>query len=136
MLLSTTSSLDGKTIKEYRGIVFGEVISGIHFIKDFTANITNFVGGRVEEYEQELVGDEFNLEMYTSTSLNENIAKTFAEDKENAIMLEIKVPKKTKCLYIGNNSAYEFEAELLLARNLKYKVINMSEDKIILEVIQ
>lgn len=55
MIISTTSSLDGKTIKEYRGIVFGEVISGIHFIKDFTASITNFVGGRAEEYEQELV---------------------------------------------------------------------------------
>lgn len=55
MIISTTSSLEGKTIKEYRGIVFGEVISGIHFIKDFTASITNFVGGRAEEYEQELV---------------------------------------------------------------------------------
>ena len=55
MIISTTSTLDGKKIKEYRGIVFGEVISGIHFIKDFTASITNFVGGRVEEYEQELV---------------------------------------------------------------------------------
>lgn len=55
MIISTTSSLEGKIIKEYRGVVFGEVISGIHFIKDFTASITNFVGGRAEEYEQELV---------------------------------------------------------------------------------
>lgn len=55
MLLSTTSSLDGKTIKEYRGIVFGEVISGIDFVKDFTASITNFTGGRASEYEEELV---------------------------------------------------------------------------------
>ena len=55
MLLSTTSSLDGKTIKEYRGIVFGEVISGINFVKDFTASITNFTGGRAGEYEEELV---------------------------------------------------------------------------------
>ena len=55
MIISTTSSLEGKVIKEYRGVVFGEVISGIHFMKDFTANITNLVGGRAEEYEQELV---------------------------------------------------------------------------------
>lgn len=55
MIISTTSSLDGKIIKEYRGIVFGELISGIHFMKDFTANITNFIGGRAEEYEEELV---------------------------------------------------------------------------------
>jgi len=55
VIISTTSSLEGKIIKEYRGIVFGEVISGIHFIKDFTASITNIVGGRADEYEQELV---------------------------------------------------------------------------------
>ena len=55
MILSTTSSLDGKAIKEYRGIVFGEVISGIDFVKDFTASITNFTGGRASEYEEELV---------------------------------------------------------------------------------
>lgn len=55
MIISTTSSLEGKKIKEYRGIVFGEVISGIDFLKDFTASITNVIGGRAEEYEQELV---------------------------------------------------------------------------------
>lgn len=55
MIISTTTSLEGKTIKEYRGIVFGEVISGINFMKDFTASITNVIGGRAEEYEQELV---------------------------------------------------------------------------------
>lgn len=55
MVLSTTSSLEGKIIKEYRGIVFGEVISGIDFVKDFTASITNFTGGRASEYEEELV---------------------------------------------------------------------------------
>jgi uncharacterized protein YbjQ (UPF0145 family) len=55
MLLSTTSTLEGKKIKEYRGVVFGEVINGIHFIKDFTANITNFIGGRAKEYEEELI---------------------------------------------------------------------------------
>ena len=55
MLLSTTASLEGKIIKEYRGVVFGEVISGINFMKDFTASITNFTGGRASEYEEELV---------------------------------------------------------------------------------
>lgn len=55
MLLSTTSTLEGWTIQEYRGVVFGEVISGINFVKDFTAGITNFIGGRADEYEEELV---------------------------------------------------------------------------------
>ena len=55
MIVSTTSIIEGKTIKEYKGIVYGEVINGIYFKKDFAASITNFVGGRSEEYEKELV---------------------------------------------------------------------------------
>ena len=55
MLMSTTSTIEGKTIKEYRGIVFGDVINGINFAKDFAANITNYIGGRSVEYEEELV---------------------------------------------------------------------------------
>lgn len=55
MIISTTSTLDGKNIKEYRGIVFGQAISGIDFYKDFGADIANVFGGRVAEYEQEIV---------------------------------------------------------------------------------
>ena len=55
MLISTTSNIEGKTIKEYRGIVFGEAINGISFVKDWSAAITNFTGGRSSEYEQELI---------------------------------------------------------------------------------
>lgn len=42
-------------IREYRGIVFGEVISGVDFIKDFAAGLTNFFGGRSGSYEGELI---------------------------------------------------------------------------------
>ena len=31
MLITTTSSIEGKVIKQYRGIVFGEVINGVNF---------------------------------------------------------------------------------------------------------
>lgn len=55
MLISTTSSIEGKTIKEYRGVVFGEVINGINYAIDFSAGITNIIGGRAEEYEKELI---------------------------------------------------------------------------------
>lgn len=55
MLLSTTPSIEGKKIIEYKGIVFGEVINGINFMKDFTANISNFLGGRSATYEQEVI---------------------------------------------------------------------------------
>ena len=35
MLITTTPSFEGKKIVEYKGIVFGEVVSGVNFIKDF-----------------------------------------------------------------------------------------------------
>lgn len=55
MLISTTSTIENKQIKEYRGIVFGEVINGVNFVRDFTAGIANFIGGRATEYEEELI---------------------------------------------------------------------------------
>lgn len=53
MILTTTPSIEGKIIA-YKGIVYGEVISGVDFVKDFAAGITNFFGGRSNSYEQEL----------------------------------------------------------------------------------
>ena len=55
MILTTTPVIDGHTIREYKGVVFGEVITGVNFLKDFAASIRNFVGGRSESYESELV---------------------------------------------------------------------------------
>ena len=55
MILTTTPSKEGRTIAEYKGVVFGEVISGVNFIRDFAANIRNIVGGRSGSYEQELI---------------------------------------------------------------------------------
>ena len=55
MIVTTTPEIQGKIIKEYRGIVFGEVISGINFTKDIAAGLTNFFGGRSGSYEGELV---------------------------------------------------------------------------------
>ena len=37
MILTTTPSVEGRTITRYHGIVFGEVISGVDVIKDFAA---------------------------------------------------------------------------------------------------
>jgi len=55
MITTTTPSVEGKKIVEYRGIVFGEVISGVDFIKDFAAGLSNFFGGRSKSYEGELI---------------------------------------------------------------------------------
>ena len=55
MILTTTPTIEGRTILEYKGVVFGEVVSGVNFIRDFKASIRNIVGGRSGSYEDELV---------------------------------------------------------------------------------
>lgn len=55
MIITTTPSVEGRKIREYRGIVFGEVVSGVNFLKDFAAGLTNFFGGRSGSYEGELI---------------------------------------------------------------------------------
>ncbi len=55
MVTTTTPSVEGKKIIEYKGIIFGEVISGVNFIKDIAASFSNFFGGRSESYEKELI---------------------------------------------------------------------------------
>ena len=54
MISTTTPTIEGKVIREYKGIVFGEVVAGVDFVKDFAAGITNFFGGRSGSYEDEL----------------------------------------------------------------------------------
>ena len=55
MTVTTTNNIEGKKILEYKGLVFGEVISGVDFVKDFAAGLTNFFGGRSNSYEQGLI---------------------------------------------------------------------------------
>jgi uncharacterized protein YbjQ (UPF0145 family) len=55
MILTTTPTVEGRTITEYKGVVFGEVISGVNFIKDIKASLRDIVGGRSGSYEQELI---------------------------------------------------------------------------------
>ncbi len=54
MILSTTPTLEGKTIREYRGIVVGEAILGANVFKDLFAGIRDIIGGRSGAYEKEL----------------------------------------------------------------------------------
>ena len=54
MIVTTTPSVEGKRITSYRGIVCGEVISGVNFIRDLAASFTNFLGGRSGSYEHQI----------------------------------------------------------------------------------
>ena len=40
-----------KPVQEYKGIVFGEVVEGRNFVKDFMSGIRDIVGGRSGSYE-------------------------------------------------------------------------------------
>ena len=55
MLVTTTSTIEGKRILEYKMVVFGEVITGVNFVRDFATGMRNFFGGRSQGYEEELV---------------------------------------------------------------------------------
>lgn len=54
MIITTTPNVEGKAIREYKGIVTGEAIMGANIFRDFFASITDIVGGRSAAYEKEL----------------------------------------------------------------------------------
>ncbi|AOZ72927.1 hypothetical protein BK816_06170 [Boudabousia tangfeifanii] len=55
MLVTTTNHVEGHEVVRYLGLVAGEVVNGVDFIKDFGAGMRNFFGGRSQGYEEELI---------------------------------------------------------------------------------
>lgn len=54
MIVTTTPSIEGKTITSYKGIVVGEAILGANVFRDIFAGITDIIGGRSGAYEESL----------------------------------------------------------------------------------
>ncbi|HEU0236522.1 MAG TPA: heavy metal-binding domain-containing protein [Candidatus Limnocylindrales bacterium] len=54
VIITTTPTVEGRSIAEYRGIVTGEAILGANIFKDLFAGIRDIVGGRSGAYEEEL----------------------------------------------------------------------------------
>ena len=54
MLLTTTPTIEGKPVRDYRGIVTGEAIMGANILKDIMAAVRDVVGGRAGAYEKAL----------------------------------------------------------------------------------
>jgi uncharacterized protein YbjQ (UPF0145 family) len=54
MIVTTTPSVEGYQIADYKGIVVGEAILGANVFRDLFAGITDIIGGRSGAYEQEL----------------------------------------------------------------------------------
>lgn len=55
MIITTTNNVENKEVTAYKGIVFGEVITGINVLKDIEAGFRNVFGGRSKSYEDELL---------------------------------------------------------------------------------
>ncbi len=72
MIVTTTPTIEGHSVLEYRGIVFGEVVEGVSFLKDIGSGIRDVFGGRSAGYERQL---------------NKSRAAALEELKQNAINL-------------------------------------------------
>ena len=54
MIITTTPTIENKTIRDYHGVVTGEAIMGANVFRDMFAGIRDIVGGRSAAYEKEL----------------------------------------------------------------------------------
>lgn len=54
MIITTTPTVDGKQVRDYKGIVVGEAILGANVFRDLFAGIRDVVGGRSGSYEASL----------------------------------------------------------------------------------
>ena len=54
MIITTTPHVEGRSIQAYLGVVAGEAILGAHIGRDIMASITDIIGGRSVEYENQV----------------------------------------------------------------------------------
>jgi uncharacterized protein YbjQ (UPF0145 family) len=54
VIVTTTPTVEGRRIREYKGIVCGEAVLGANLFRDLFAGIRDIVGGRSAAYEKEL----------------------------------------------------------------------------------
>ena len=54
MIITTTGSVEGRTITTYLGVVAGEAVVGANIVRDLFASVRDVVGGRSGSYEKVL----------------------------------------------------------------------------------
>ncbi|MCX8020998.1 MAG: YbjQ family protein [Chitinophagaceae bacterium] len=54
MLMTTTSTIEGRPVQEYLGVVNAQSIIGANFLKDILAGLRDVFGGRSKTYEKVL----------------------------------------------------------------------------------
>ncbi|OLF50680.1 phage head morphogenesis protein [Streptococcus acidominimus] len=73
---------------------------------------------------------ESEFKAYVSTSISEYATDNFGEGYK----LVINSPKETKGLYVGEYSTHPSEKEFMVARNTKYRILNVDMDRGVLEL--
>lgn len=54
MIVTTTNSVEGRTVADYLGVVTAQAVLGINAFKDMSAGVRNVFGGHARSYENEL----------------------------------------------------------------------------------
>ena len=54
MIVTTTTAIDGRPVREYLGVVTGEAVLGANVFRDLFAGLRDIVGGRSAGYERSL----------------------------------------------------------------------------------
>ena len=54
MIVVTTNAIDGRSVREYLGVVCAQSVLGVNAFKDVAAGMRNVFGGRSKSYENEL----------------------------------------------------------------------------------
>jgi hypothetical protein len=115
-------------------------------IKNIDAAIDRFILDRniivyratdASYYSNHTIGKIFKEKIYYSASAAEKPAEKMPRFNDQPVMLEIRAPKGTKGLYIGDNTDYtDNQMEFLIKRGTKYLLIHKDLEKIILEVVK
>jgi uncharacterized protein YbjQ (UPF0145 family) len=54
MIITTTPTIQGREIRDYKGIVTGEAILGANIVRDLFGSVRDVIGGRAGAYEESL----------------------------------------------------------------------------------
>jgi uncharacterized protein YbjQ (UPF0145 family) len=54
MIVSTTPTIEGRSVSDYLGVVVAQGVLGVNVFKDVAAGMRNIFGGRSQSYENEL----------------------------------------------------------------------------------
>ena len=86
----------------------------------------------MDEMKEKFIGTEYVNPAFTSTSIDKEIAKVFAEDSYNGQggLLTIRVPQGANALCVGDAGAYgKLEKEMILQRSTVFRIDDIDYDK-------